>query len=320
MALHSQDYFQTAFKEQLIPNFPLPPLDLRTNSTKLLEKRREIQNMDSLLKTRREEFQVKQNSLRHKREELQKKEEKLKDCLIKFDKFLKENDAKRVRGLQKAQTERVLVRQKEMELQQLHRDAALLQEQREKLQATVSRLAVYRHFLEEVVKMSGKFEDVGHLMRRFDTLLSNREELVERQSEAEKERESRSLDLRRSVTEQSSALVHLNNRLSRLQTELDHAHAQALQWETTWNRIQATAAKETLLLGQVKMVTLNLYRMSGGVTEGKDGVGLEDTEAQLERIRLFIQDRTEIVTGQKSEKGPRSVHDRRERRTGPKQL
>lgn len=60
--------------------------------------------------------------------------------------------------------------------------------------------------------------------------------------------------------------------------------------ERHWNHIQETAAKETLLLGKIKMATLNLYEMAGGKLEGEEDISVNDTETQLERVGTLTEE------------------------------
>lgn len=54
--------------------------------------------------------------------------------------------------------------------------------------------------------------------------------------------------------------------------------------ERKWNHIQETAAMKTLLLGKIKIVTLNLYEMIDDEVKGEEGVDVNDTETQLDKV------------------------------------
>ena len=93
-----------------VPHSKMPARDGEhlTPATKLLEKRREVAEVEQALATQKEvtfvswqrlldsatvtflqEFQMKMETLQQRREELERKEQKLKESLLKFDKFVK---------------------------------------------------------------------------------------------------------------------------------------------------------------------------------------------------------------------------------------
>ncbi|XP_028853084.1 coiled-coil domain-containing protein 42 homolog isoform X2 [Denticeps clupeoides] len=267
MSLNLEDFGRTLHRG--------PPASPESSAARLLEKRRDMRDVDASLRSTRQEMEEVGEKVRRREEELRRKEERMKRSVLIFDKFVQENDAKRVRNLQKAETERTLVRRKVKELESLGQKLGTLLSRKEQLWAVVNRAAFYHDFLDAVVKKSSK--------------LLERAGVVDSETEEERQR------LRRYVSERSSALLQQNTSLSQLQTRLDRARSLALKWETTWTRVQSTAAGETLLLGQIQAATLNLYHAAGGVLGGAEGVGLDDTVRQLEKIHLFIKDRTDIV-------------------------
>ncbi|XP_041521709.1 coiled-coil domain-containing protein 42 isoform X2 [Microtus oregoni] len=66
--------------------------------------------------------------------------------------------------------------------------------------------------------------------------------------------------------------------------------------ESRWAHIQNTAAKKTLLLGTIKMATLNLFQIVSKQLKETTQVSLEDTHKQLDMIQQFIQDLSDIWT------------------------
>uniref|UniRef100_A0A4X1VAV8 Coiled-coil domain containing 42 n=1 Tax=Sus scrofa TaxID=9823 RepID=A0A4X1VAV8_PIG len=64
--------------------------------------------------------------------------------------------------------------------------------------------------------------------------------------------------------------------------------------ESRWAHIQNTAAKKTLLLGTIKMATLNLFQIVSKQLKEATFVSLEDTHKQLDMIQQFIQDLSDI--------------------------
>ncbi|KAJ8415470.1 hypothetical protein AAFF_G00424500 [Aldrovandia affinis] len=295
MTLNLKDYFRTFYEDQLVVDIPLLVEAHVTGATRLLGKRSEMKEVEQALAAQKEEFQIRMESVRHCKNDLAAKEERLKESLLKFDIFLKENDSKCKRAKKKASADKELVRLKDLEKERLEQEISTLQARKEVLQERVQRNAIFWEFLDKVMKKSKKFEEIRELLGRTDTLLVTREQLMQKDSEGQERGEAQRLQLRRLVEEQGNLLLQHNNQLQALQTQLDRARMLAFKWETTWNHIQSTAAKETLLLGQIKVVTLNLFHMMGGKTGQEKGVPIDDTVQQLEQIQLFILEKADIV-------------------------
>ena len=63
--------------------------DSLTPATRLLEKKREMAEVETALAAQKEEFQLKMETLQQRRDDLERKERNLKEQLLKFEKFLK---------------------------------------------------------------------------------------------------------------------------------------------------------------------------------------------------------------------------------------
>ncbi|KAK1159917.1 hypothetical protein AOXY_G21371 [Acipenser oxyrinchus oxyrinchus] len=296
MALNLEDYFRTVYEDKLLVKMPEREDEYLTPATQLLEKRREMSEVEQALAAQKEEFQMKMESLQQRREELERKEEQLKESLLKFNKFLKENDSKRSRAVKKACDAREMARQKDRDMERLGEEIAVLEAKKERLQRKVEKNAIFWKYLEKVSKKSEKLQEIREMIGRFDTLISTREQLLRKASDNQEKLESQRLELHHFTEDKSTQVLYYNNELAALQGCLDQACSNAVKWESKWNHIQNTAAKKTLLLGQIKMASLNLLQLvNKQAGEQEAEIPIEDTDGQLDRIKMFIVDQTDIL-------------------------
>ncbi|XP_039628189.1 coiled-coil domain-containing protein 42 homolog isoform X1 [Polypterus senegalus] len=295
MALNLEDYFRTVYKEKMLVHMPEREDEHLTPVTRLLEKRREMAEVEQALAAQKEEFQMKMESLQQRREELERKEEQLKESLLKFDRFLKENDSKRSRALKKAQEEKEMARLKDRDIEELNKEIAVLTVKKENTHKKVEKNAIFWQYLQKVTEKSEKFEEIREILGRFDTLISTQEQLLVRESENQERIENERLWLHQFIEEKNNKILQYNNELATLQSRLDNARSEAIRWESKWNHIQNTAAKKTLLLGQIKMVTLNLFQLVNKQSVQQEDIPIEDTAGQLKKIQMFILNLTEVL-------------------------
>ncbi|XP_018524087.1 coiled-coil domain-containing protein 42 like-2 [Lates calcarifer] len=276
----------------------------------LNKKRHEDETLKAVLEERRKELE----SVQQRAEKLEEEQQKAEEFKTSFDLFLKDDDADRL--VEKAERESREVLQKDEEILKLKEEEAELMKRKQKLEREVQRHTKYWDIMEQMVKMT-KFTDVDSLANHLESQLLLRDRLLQREREKLEQVDQLRKTLMTLEDEQHLFLLQKNNELSQLQTELEEALAEALTWERKWSRIQETAAKKTLLLGQIKMATLNLYEMTGGTLEGEEGVDINDTEKHLDKIKLFILDHEDIVKqyqssqrhsdGQKRQRGKKKV-------------
>ncbi|XP_077456351.1 coiled-coil domain-containing protein 42 isoform X2 [Stigmatopora argus] len=202
-------------------------------------------------------------------------------------------------NVKKAEKVRKEANEKEVEVKTLKEEYARLQDTKQELLLHMHRHAVHRDFLRQVVKLT-RFEDEASLARHLGNLLHIREQLCEKQRLAEDQVDQQRKALLTITSQHHLAHLHCNNQLSQMHHKLDRAQSEVEHWEIKWKHIQSTAAKETLLLGLIKMATLNLYESTGGDMDGEKGVPLSDTDTQLEKIKMFMQDHKDIVRQRQS--------------------
>ncbi|EAW90045.1 coiled-coil domain containing 42, isoform CRA_c [Homo sapiens] len=138
------------------------------------------------------------------------------------------------------------------------------------------------------------FEEIHEVIARYKTLVSMRHDLMQSAQEGQEKIERAKARLARYMEEKDDEILQQNNELARLQMRFDRARSNVIFWESRWAHIQNTAAKKTLLLGTIKMATLNLFQIVSKHLKEVTEVALEDTHKQLDMIQQFIQDRSDI--------------------------
>ncbi|XP_044540777.1 cilia- and flagella-associated protein 73 [Gracilinanus agilis] len=301
-----------------------------SHATQLLEKKQEMVEMEETLQAKKEEFKVKMSALKQRREALEQKEEALKESMIRFDKFLKDTEAKQSRAMRRAEEQR----QKEAEAQALKEELEGLVQKKEQLEQTLNKYRPFAQYLEQVVAQSeevspgrpppcrhspscvplttrdwSRFQEIPELMARFGGLADIQAILAEREQALHEALEEARLELLKLVEDKNDEILRQNNRLAELQLRLEEVRTEALQWESRWVHIQNTAAQKTLLLGQIKMAALNLYQKVCKQRKEVPELAMEDTEGQLEQVQLYFQDLSAMLA--KSQQGdPRPPADR----------
>ncbi|KAM8960675.1 cilia- and flagella-associated protein 73 [Pelodytes ibericus] len=290
MEFDLSEYFRAAFEDKMLVKMPDREDDFLTPATRLLEKRREMVEVEQALNSQKEEFQMKTESLQQRRAELEHKEEKLKDSLFKFDKFLKENDSKRKRAMRKANEEHQLAAQKERESLRLQMENAQLQCRKEALLRRQEKNSVYKHYLQRVLQRTDEFQEVQEMIDRFNTLMATQENLLQRELKNQEKIEKEKARLMHYQEETSSQILEQNNQLAELQSELEKARAVVLQWESRWAQIQNTAAENTLRLGRIRMASMNLFQTITKHMRMKTDISMEDTAEQLDKVKICFVD------------------------------
>nr|XP_051682549.1 cilia- and flagella-associated protein 73 [Oryctolagus cuniculus] len=284
-----EGYFQLTLQEKLPSRKMLEPSVHRfPPALRLLEKRRELADADRSLQDHREEFQTRMAALEQRREQLEQREQALKASLVRSDQFLQEAEARRRRALQRAAQERLQAGRREAEALRLRAQLEELRGERERLQRRLQRLEPCAHLLGKVLEHLPEFQEVPELVARWDGLADSQAALRLAERERLAELEAARARLQRLRDAWQDELLRLGQRRAQLREQLEAARERTLQWESKWVRIQNTAAEKTLLLGRARMAALDLFQRVCQHQRRPPALDIEDTEGQLEQVKLFI--------------------------------
>uniref|UniRef100_A0A1I8GLU1 DUF4200 domain-containing protein n=2 Tax=Macrostomum lignano TaxID=282301 RepID=A0A1I8GLU1_9PLAT len=313
MAGNMQDYFKSRFEDNLLVKMPEREDDHLTSATRLLEKKREMMEVETALSAQKEEFQMKMESLQQRREELEKKEQQLKESLLKFDRFLKETDAKRVRAVKKATEERSYRRQKEQEIAQVQEDMSVYSELLDRLNKLADKYLAFQRYLERVVEVSDEFTEIREVVDRFETLSSTYQDLKRREQLTQDSIEVCRTQQQAYKEAKANEVLSQNNALSGLQERLEAATSAAMKREAEWTLIKHSVADRTMQIGTVRVASYNLCQLvnkyQGGLhqrhqqmqelddlaTKATGGDIGQVTSDQLTRVQQFVMDLTAVT-------------------------
>lgn len=246
---------------------------------------------DEQLKAGIQERKQELKSLTENIDELQMHYQKAQEINLSFHMFLKEEEAEK--AVEDAERERTEVLEMDTQIEILKEEKAELLEKKRGLDDQVQSQTVYPNIMEQMAKVT-PVKDAETLADKLENKLKLRDQLCEREKETEEQIEQQRKALEALKGQHDMLRLQKNNQLSQLHIMLNEMHSEALFWQRKWDHVQETTAKKKLLLAQIKMTTLNLYESTGGNLE-EDGIQINNTDQQLDRIKIFIQDHDNIV-------------------------
>ena len=226
-----------------------------SQSTLLLQKKKEMAEVQQQLDRKKEEFRVRMQQCQEKEMGLAGKQEQLKDGVRKFEKFLKENDAKRIRANRKAQEEIKLQELKNAEKLKMTELLAVQEKKRNELQHELESKLRYELFLDRVCDSTEQFEDIPEVLKRYETLEAAHLDLRTRMEDAQSDAEDTSTRLASLMKKtQTDALVH-NSEIAEKQKSLKERQRELQDAEEDMYREESDAKEGFRQLGEINMVT-----------------------------------------------------------------
>ncbi|KAJ8390158.1 hypothetical protein AAFF_G00110320 [Aldrovandia affinis] len=257
------------------------------SSFRLMQRKQDEEAANTELRMQTQ-FESALQSVEEHKEHLRQTVERMEKCKEDFNEYLKIKDVNRQLAVKKAKHDRQLHHQKQEHLYDLREEIEDLIKVKDRLEKRSLKYETYHHCMDKVVLANKR--DALQMMSRYDTLMVARDNLrITTQQNQERIQEARG-NLSRLTGESSDAIMQLNSRMAQLQRKLDEAQQNRVHWENTWARIQKTAAEKTMLFGQIRMATLNLYRNVCKKSRfcQESPVDPEDSHGQLEKIEIFI--------------------------------
>nr|XP_020446463.1 coiled-coil domain-containing protein 42 like-2-like [Monopterus albus] len=233
--------------------------------TLVLKKQAELDKVDKQLTLKRQEFKSHVEVLAQRRSELEVQQQETKERVVKFEKFVAENEVKRRQALQKYETAREQNILKQREIEDLTEQLKQLRARQQVLKERMAKYKMYEDYLMKTLDYlpstyldSGSQSLVMPIIRRHETLCITNEELLHRLRRLEEEAEQGQRHLQTMKQEHSIRKLIANKELSELQSELETLREKNKQVGDNLLMEQGLSRKKLEEVGRLLMAINNL--------------------------------------------------------------
>jgi hypothetical protein len=208
-----------------------------SQSTQLLKKRKEMKEVDNALELMKNDYKRRMDECEERRISFETKQAKMRDQVLKFEKFIQENDAKRLRAESKAKAERKQYLEKLEEIERKKVEHSRLEIEQQELKREFDSRRGFKDYLEKVVEASDKsrtdmtYEEIVDVLNRYDVLTAANNELVNVESAQDAEVDEYRRKLQALTLEAQNIELTRTSHLHNSQKELERmrAHAKVIE-------------------------------------------------------------------------------------------
>eukprot|EP01012_Entosiphon_sulcatum_P037671 TRINITY_DN4847_c0_g1_i1.p1 TRINITY_DN4847_c0_g1~~TRINITY_DN4847_c0_g1_i1.p1 ORF type:complete len:290 (+),score=86.48 TRINITY_DN4847_c0_g1_i1:48-917(+) len=275
--------------------------------------RREMMEVQNELEQKRQEYRERMDRVKQREAELAKKREELQERLVKFYKFIQENEIKRNRADKKAQAEAKAKEEKHDQILKLNDEARKLDAEKQDIKVQLQKYQKYQKYLEDVLAFNEEYQEPNDIIMRHATLDANNKELQDRKKWLEDEVEAQRTALQKKKKQKEDEILEFTNHLSKLQDLSDTIHKTTVQLQDEIETSAEQKSNTTKTIGQIKMATQNLYDRCMEVNkQHKKGIKVaneeqsHDVRFQLAFIGDCLSDYLYII--QKDKERQRAAH------------
>eukprot|EP00752_Nemacystus_decipiens_P012126 g10751.t1 len=193
-----------------------------SQSTLLLKKKKEMREVDDALEFMKDEYNTRMDNCDQREAEFEQKQVDMREQVVKFEKFIQENDAKRIRAEAKAKQERRILDQQAAELRKLEKELSLAMAEEAKLEGRRQRLKRYEDYLKGSSSAADPERDeINDLLNRFKTLRDANMDLMKLCEEHDTSYEKGRLDMQQYRQDKQNEVLVTNSLLNEKQMELE---------------------------------------------------------------------------------------------------
>ncbi|CAJ0968311.1 unnamed protein product [Ranitomeya imitator] len=218
---------------------------------------------------------------------------------VKFEKFLKDSEAKRRRAIAKYQTESRQNEQRQNEITELETQLENKRKRQKTLHEKMKTHKIYEDFLLKMVERVpdnyleyGIDSPVKAIIRRHETLSLTNENLVNNLTILADEQESSQLRLEALKRQHDTTKLTMTSELSQLQLQYDRLWERNKQLEMTFNREKNQFRNQSVEVGSLLLAVINLADHCHMKHYGP--LAAVELSQKLDMIKEYILEKIEI--------------------------
>lgn len=288
------DEFLPKLLRRTVP--PQLTLDHVSPATRLLEKRRQKIDVQEALEAQKADFQRREEQFQRREQIIKKKDLELQENLIRFNKFLQENDTKRTRAEKKFIEEERKKLEHTAAIEEYKSELEKLKLENDKLNEELSKNQKYLHYLELTCEKQGdEFGEPLDLQHRYETLQDQYERLVEQQKNDNEIKDSKEKELLKFRRERETESQVVNTKIAQMRLEYDELKQTASKKAVQVEKQEGDKMERINHIGQVEMAVENTFarcvqRTTIKARRDKYVAGNPDIMEQLDVIAEYYLD------------------------------
>ena len=229
-------------------------------ATKLLSKRKELYEAYENLEKKRDYYKSEEKKIKEREQKLKIEDEKIQNDLIKFCRFIKNNENKRLRTENKIKIEKTELKNKEENLNQILKEIAEQEKIKKSLTKKMNSLKKCEDFLLKVVlDYPDQFSSISDLLLRHKNLQSSILMLEERAKNIENEYEKIKNEYSKIEKDKTNQIILLNIDISTLQKNLEKIDSKKKNFISKIENDIQNNFSENVIIARIFMAIDNLF-------------------------------------------------------------
>lgn len=197
-------------------------IDSISPATRLLEMRKDMYEEQEVFEKKKEAFKTSEDTFKRREQELRDKDLKIQESLLKFAKYLEDNEAKKEKAVGRKKEEMAEIQKKKVAIDELDQRYKELVKDSNRIERKVEAMRKYENFLKLVKEQNpDEFNELNDIVSRYNTLYESNRKLQEGLDKLNNNKEAINLEMANYVKEKKAQRMTITNGIGELQKQLE---------------------------------------------------------------------------------------------------